>query len=265
MAVGIQETDGKSVVNSGAEYYWGVRAIDSGLTEDSKEETSAQLNLGKSLGQNPQDRQNKAGPEVPFFMGKDGKKKKKKKREVEVEPLEYHLKCSRSQKEEDLVAQKSFLLLCGIETVESQITTLTKLCTLLRHRLLQTRDEVIQTTPYRSIDSSTLLDKLTKSKREAILIMNPLLEETVKMCSDLTCRQFQSTIRQTSLVGWKDLIPTRDGSDHSIQSLVEVMEEDDGRRSGRNAHLKYMIRQRNRRRDAKTDFGLRGGQEDDWD
>ena len=246
MAVGIQETDGKSVVNSGAEYYWGVRAIDSGLTEDSKEETSAQLNLGKSLGQNPQDRQNKAGPEVPFFMGKDGKKKKKKKkkREVEVEPLEYHLKCSRSQKEEDLVAQKSFLLLCGIETVESQITTLTKLCSLIRHRMLQPRVEAIQTTPYLSIKSNTLLGKFTKSKREAILVVNPLLEEVFKMCSDLTCRQFQSTIRQTSLVGWKDLIPTpENGIGNSIQSLAEVIEEDDGRKSGRNAHLNYMIRQ----------------------
>ena len=210
MVVDTQETDGASTADSEAEYYWSLRAADPGSKKDFKEEISGQLNLRKGLGQNPQARRSKGEPEVSNIPGKDGKKKKKK-REVVTKPLEYHLKCSRSQKEEDIAAQKSFLLLCGIENLESQIATLTKLCNLIRHRMLQPRVEAIQTTPYHSIKSNTLLGKFMKSKREAILVVNPLLEEVFKMCSDLTCRQFQSTIRQTSLVGWKDLIPTKLG------------------------------------------------------
>ena len=262
MAVGIQETDGQSAVDSGAEYYWGPRAIDSGLKMDSKEELSAQLNLETNPGRNPQDRPNQIGPEVPFFMDKDGKKKKKEKREVEVKPLECHPKRSRSQRKRDmiaqkslkrdLIAQKSFLLICGAETVESQIVTLTKLCMLLRQRWLPLGGEVTPTTPSRPIDSSTLLGKLAQSKKMAILMVKPLLEETAKICSDLTCRQFQSTIQQMSLVGWEDFIPTRTGYDHSGQSLMEVTKKT----MDRGPEEIHVL-------DNHIGFGRRDGQEDD--
>ena len=232
MAVGIQETDGQSAVDSGAEYYWSPKAIDSGLKMDSKEELSAKLILETNPGRNPQDSMNQIGPEVPFLINEDGKKKKKKKREVEVKPLECHPKRSRSQRkrdmiaqkslERDLIAQKSFFLICGAEDVESQIVILTKLCMLLRQRWLPLGGERTYTAPSRPIDYSNLLGKLAQSEKMARLRVKPLLEETAKMCSDLTCRQFQSTIQQMSLVGWEDLIPTRKGYDHSVQSLMEV-------------------------------------------
>ena len=82
--------------------------------------------------------------------------------------------------------------------------------------------------------------------------VNPLLEETAKMCPDLTCRQLKSTIQQMSMVGWEDFILTKTEYDHPGQSLMEVTRKT----MDRGPEEIHVL-------DNHIGFGQRDGQEDD--
>jgi hypothetical protein len=209
-AVDAHETDRTSAADTETDHYWSSEAADSGSDTNSKRDLSVQLNLVKGFGEEAQVRRRTRRPEAPKITGKEEIKEGGNLQKLII-------KTSQFQPRETVAstALKSVKLIRETGELDTQIATLTEICSLIRISLQQQSREEGKSCKFEPFlpgvnQFDTFHGHMIRAKREAILNTKPLLEEIFMMTSDLAWRGFSSRIQRKCVVRWADIAPHLD-------------------------------------------------------